>query len=152
VWLWSAFELDRTYTMRRNYAGVFLYLARVSFILFLTFLLEGVGLTFTSLSDKEEQQVSRPGTFKLIRDHRKDFYEARAWCMVAMVVAITLIVAREEYAIPFIGSFRTSNPFGLGLRYLVTFGLTTFPLVGSHKARRKIWLARIQIIFCIGVQ
>jgi hypothetical protein len=57
--------------------------------------------------------------------------------MVAVVVAITLIVDREEYAIPFIGSFRTSNPFGLGLRYLVTFGLTTFPLVWVAQSPAK---------------
>jgi hypothetical protein len=137
VWLWSVCDLDRSYMMRRNYAEVLLYLAGVSFILFLTFLLEGVELAFTSLSDKEEAQVSRPGTFKLIREHRKDFYEAREWCMVAMVVTITLIVDREEYAVPFIGSFRTSNPFGLALRYLVTFGLTTFPLVWVAQSPAK---------------
>jgi hypothetical protein len=52
VWLWSACDLDRSYTMRHNYAEVFLYLACVSFIFFLTFLLEGVELAFTFLSDK----------------------------------------------------------------------------------------------------
>jgi hypothetical protein len=104
-------------------------------ILALVTLLEGIELAYTELRDKELQ--NNP-VFSNIRTHESDFYNAREWCVVLLVVAATLIVEADVYRVPLLGTF--SGGFA---RWTMTILLTTLPLVwiaqspGKELARRN---------------
>ncbi len=131
ICLWSIVKLDH------SYSKAFLYVVVAIGILLLTFLLEGLELAYTELRDKEARQISRHSLFGVIRKYGDEFYEAREWCIVAMVVGATLMVERDTYFVPFLGEFSTDDTGGLIIRYLVTFGLTTFPLVWIAQSPAK---------------
>ena len=102
-----------------------------------TFFLEGLEIAYTSLKDKELRQITNKRLFGMIKESEPEFYEAREWCVIALVVFVTIMVDKERYVVPFIGPVETKTIAGKFLRGLITFGLTTFPFVWIAQSPAK---------------
>ncbi len=118
------------------------------FIVFFTFVLEGIETAYTELREKDRQQFADPSVTRLfdrIRHMKEEaFFEAREWAIVALLVAATLMIDKSEYYVPFIAHVtEESQPTAvtiirLGLTIALTFALVWLAQSpGKHVARKN---------------
>lgn len=105
-------------------------------IVFLTFYLEGLETAYTELRDKERRQFEGAATAHVFEDiaamdKKGEFFEAREWAIILLVVGGTLLVEQKNYYLPLVGVVAEeyhAQAHAL-LRIGLTIALTAFALV-----------------------
>jgi hypothetical protein len=118
----------------QNLPALLFCLGYPAVIVIFTFILEGIETSFTELRDKDRQQFEGDPASRILDYIRamgeENFYDAREWAIIALLVWATLLMEQDAYYLPFMGVIGDNQTVAFeALRVALTIALTAFALV-----------------------